>query len=141
MHGYLVDTSSGNESTFQYRMAYIANAVNEARANAENDAVLLLDGGDIYQGTPVSNLTYGNALRAAYDAMGYDAVSLGNHEFDWNVKTYAADEDLSLIHISKNQKVADCIFSGQRIQCRRFLKLKFLWTPEGLLWQKPHPGT
>lgn len=93
VHGYLVDTSSGNESTFQYRMAYIANAVNEARANAENDAVLLLDGGDIYQGTPVSNLTYGNALRAAYDAMGYDAVSLGNHEFDWNVKAYAADED------------------------------------------------
>lgn len=93
VHGYLVDTSSGNESTFQYRMAYIANAVNEARANAENDAVLLLDGGDIYQGTPVSNLTYGNALRAAFDAMGYDAVSLGNHEFDWDVKTYAADEN------------------------------------------------
>lgn len=93
VHGYLVDTSSGNESTFQYRMAYIANVVNEARANAENDAVLLLDGGDIYQGTPVSNLTYGNALRAAFDAMGYDAVSLGNHEFDWNVKAYAADEN------------------------------------------------
>ena len=93
VHGYLVDTSSGNESTFQYRMAYIANVVNEARANAENDAVLLLDGGDIYQGTPVSNLTYGNALRAAFDAMGYDAVSLGNHEFDWDVKAYAADED------------------------------------------------
>ena len=93
VHGYLVDTSSGSESTFQYRMAYIANVVNEARANAENDAVLLLDGGDIYQGTPVSNLTYGNALRAAFDAMGYDAVSLGNHEFDWDVKAYAADED------------------------------------------------
>lgn len=93
VHGYLVDTSSGNESTFQYRMAYIANFVNEARANAENDAVLLLDGGDIYQGTPVSNLTYGSALRAAFDAMGYDAVALGNHEFDWDVKTYAADED------------------------------------------------
>lgn len=93
VHGYLVDTSSGNESTFQYRMAYIANVVNEARANAENDAVLLLDGGDIYQGTPVSNLTYGSALRAAFDAMGYDAVALGNHEFDWDVKTYAADED------------------------------------------------
>ena len=93
VHGYLVDTSSGNEATFQYRLAYIANIVNAARENAENDDVLLLDGGDIYQGTPVSNLTYGHALRAAYDAMGYDAVSLGNHEFDWDVKTYAADEN------------------------------------------------
>lgn len=93
VHGYLVDTSSGNEATFQYRLAYIANVVKEARANPDNDAVLLLDGGDIYQGTPVSNLTFGNALRAAYDAMGYDAVCLGNHEFDWDVTTYAADKD------------------------------------------------
>ena len=93
VHGYLVDTSSGNEATFQYRLAYIANVVKEARANPDNDAVLLLDGGDIYQGTPVSNLTFGNALRAAYDAMDYDAVCLGNHEFDWDVTTYAADKD------------------------------------------------
>ena len=93
VHGYLVDTSSGNEATFQYRLAYIANVVKEARANPDNDGVLLLDGGDIYQGTPVSNLTFGNALRAAYDAMGYDAVCLGNHEFDWDVTTYAADKD------------------------------------------------
>lgn len=93
IHGYLVDTSSGSEDTFQYRMAYIANSVNQARSDAGNDAVILLDGGDIYQGTAVSNLTYGNALRAAFDAMDYDAVCLGNHEFDWGVDTYAADED------------------------------------------------
>lgn len=92
VHGYLVDTTAGNEATFQYRLAYIANIVKAARANSTNDDVLLLDGGDIYQGTAVSNLTYGNALRAAYDAMGYDAVSLGNHEFDWDVTKYAADD-------------------------------------------------
>lgn len=93
IHGYLVDTSSGSEDTFQYRMAYISNVIKAARRAAENDGVILLDSGDIYQGTPVSNLTYGNALRAAFDKMGYDAVSLGNHEFDWDVKTYAADND------------------------------------------------
>lgn len=91
VHGYLVDTSSGDESTFQYRMAYLAKVVADARKDEAYDDVMLLDGGDIYQGTPVSNLTYGNALRAAMDKMGYDAVSLGNHEFDWDVTTYAAD--------------------------------------------------
>ena len=30
-------------------------------------------------------------MRAAYDQMDYDAVGLGNHEFDWDVKTYATD--------------------------------------------------
>lgn len=93
IHGYLLDTSSGDESTFQYRMAYISNIVKQARQDLWTDDVILLDSGDIYQGTPVSNLTYGNALRAAFDKMGYDAVSLGNHEFDWDVTTYAADKD------------------------------------------------
>ena len=72
---------------------YISNVVNRARANAAYDDVILLDGGDIYQSTPHSNLTFGNYLRAAYDTMGYDAVALGNHEFDWDVTKYAADSN------------------------------------------------
>ena len=91
VHGFIMDTSSGVEDTFQYRLAYIANVVNKARADKANKDVLLLDGGDIYQGTPVSNKTMGNSLRAAFDAMKYDAVALGNHEFDWDVKQYATD--------------------------------------------------
>ena len=107
IHGYMIDTSSGNEDTFQYRMAYIAQVVNDARAAAARkqagnipastladiDDVLLLDGGDIYQGSPVSNLLEGSAIRAALDNMGYDAVALGNHEFDWGVTDYNADEN------------------------------------------------
>lgn len=93
MHGYITDVSSYVEKTFQYRLAYIAKIVKDARASQEYQDVLLLDSGDIYQGTPHSNLTYGAALRAAFDKMGYDAVSLGNHEFDWDVQTYAADQN------------------------------------------------
>ena len=93
VHGFITDVSSGNEDTFQYRMAYIAKAVADARASEDYADVLLLDGGDIYQGTPHSNLTNGAAMRAALDAMGYDAVALGNHEFDWAVDTYAADAE------------------------------------------------
>ncbi len=93
IHGYLLDTSSGDEHTFQYRLAYIAKIVNNARGSGEYDDVLLLDGGDIYQGMPASNLTNGAAMCAAFDAMDYDAVALGNHEFDWNVTQYCADAD------------------------------------------------
>ena len=93
VHGYITDVSTYEEETFQYRMAYIANIINQARVDEAYDDVLLLDSGDIYQGTPHSNLTYGAALRAAYDEMGYDAVGLGNHEFDWDVTTYAADAE------------------------------------------------
>ena len=93
IHGYITDVSTYKEETFQYRLAYIAKAVSDARADEAYADVLLLDSGDIYQGTPHSNLTYGAAMRAAMDKMGYDAVGLGNHEFDWDVATYAADED------------------------------------------------
>lgn len=96
VHGYIVDTSSGKAETYQYRMAYLANIFAEARNDEAIDDVILLDSGDIYQGTPLSNLTYGNALRAALDAMDYDAVSLGNHEFDWDVTLYAADENATI---------------------------------------------
>lgn len=93
IHGYILDTTKGNPETFEYRLPYIANKVNEARISKAYDDVLLLDGGDIYQGTPVSNLTHGATMRAAFDAMDYDAVALGNHEFDWNVELYATDPD------------------------------------------------
>ena len=93
IHGYIMDTSSGNEDTFQYRLARISQMVNEARNSGLYDDVLLLDGGDLYQGTPASYMTGGAVIRAALDAMQYDAVGLGNHEFDWEVTEYAADQE------------------------------------------------
>lgn len=93
IHGYIMDASSGNPAAFQYRMAYIARFISEARASGLYDGVLLLDGGDIYQGTPVSFLTGGAAMRAVMDRMEYDAIALGNHEFDWDVNEYAAESD------------------------------------------------
>ena len=100
IHGYLMDTSSGDESTFQYRLAYIANDVNKARQNVDQtdvyDGVLLLNGGNNYEGTPVSNLLQGSAVKAAMDAMGYDAVSIGNHEFDYGIDTVNCDPDGTL---------------------------------------------
>ena len=100
IHGYLMDTSSGDESTFQYRLAYIANDVNKARQNIDQtevyDGVLLLNGGNNYEGTPVSNLLQGSAVKAAMDVMGYDAVSIGNHEFDYGIDTVNCDPDGTL---------------------------------------------
>ena len=45
--------------------------------------VLLLDGGDMFQGTMVSNLGEGQAVVDAYNALGYHAAAIGNHEFDF----------------------------------------------------------
>ncbi|RMH63020.1 MAG: bifunctional metallophosphatase/5'-nucleotidase [Calditrichaeota bacterium] len=52
------------------------------RAQKEGAAVLLLDAGDIFQGTPLGTRTGGTAIIDYMNAVGYDAVSAGNHDFD-----------------------------------------------------------
>lgn len=98
IHGYLIDTSSvdaatGDDSKIQYRMAYIAQQVNNARNSEDYDDVLLLNGGNNYEGTSVMNLLQGSAMRAAFDAMQYDATAIGNHEFDYGIDTVNCDPD------------------------------------------------
>ncbi len=43
----------------------------------------LYDAGDIMQGTPISNLLWGESVIDVYNHMGYQAATAGNHEFDW----------------------------------------------------------
>ncbi len=47
------------------------------------DGVVLLDGGDMFQGTLLSNSTEGAVVIKAFNLLGYDAVAIGNHEFDY----------------------------------------------------------
>jgi 5'-nucleotidase len=50
--------------------------------SAAGSGVLVLDGGDWYQGTPEGVVDQGLPCVEAITAIGYDAASLGNHEFD-----------------------------------------------------------
>lgn len=96
LHGSLVNTSSG---TNHYRLAFIADKANDIRghgADYDPKKLLLLDGGDIYQGTVLSNIRHGQPMYVALDKMGYDAVALGNHEFDWGFETMV-DDDATLL--------------------------------------------
>jgi 5'-nucleotidase len=60
---------------------YVAN-LRAARAR-DGGAVLLVDAGDMFQGTLESNLNEGAAVIAAYNALGYAAAAVGNHDFDF----------------------------------------------------------
>ena len=61
-------------------MARRATLINKIRAEGEN--VLLLDAGDIFQGTPYFNFFGGELEFKLMSEMGYDAATLGNHDFD-----------------------------------------------------------
>lgn len=69
---------------------------------------LLLDGGDVMQGTPLSNLTQGRSTVDYYNHVGYGAAALGNHEFDWGRDVLRARID----HASFPWLAANILVSG-----------------------------
>ena len=58
------------------------NNLRAARA-ADGGAVLLIDSGDTFQGNIESNLSEGAVIVDAYNALGYTAQAVGNHDFDF----------------------------------------------------------
>ena len=60
--------------------ARLVTAIEDAKERAEN--WLLVDGGDQFQGTLFYNYYKGAASAEMMNAMGYDAMTVGNHEFD-----------------------------------------------------------
>lgn len=71
----------GHVESLPWLSGHVAN-VREAR-RADGGGVLLVDAGDMWQGTLESNLGEGAAGVRAYNALRYDAVTIGNHEFDF----------------------------------------------------------
>lgn len=67
------------------RLPILAGYVNNLRKvrRAAGGDVILLDGGDMFQGTLESNIAEGADVVTAYNALGYTAVAIGNHEFDF----------------------------------------------------------
>ena len=55
----------------------------------DDPQLLLFDAGDFSQGTPYFNFYHGRIEVDAMNRMGYDAITLGNHEFDYGVDTLA----------------------------------------------------
>lgn len=64
--------------------AVLAGCVSVIRAENRERRIptLLLDAGDIFLGTPEGNVSRGQAMTEVMNAAGYDAMAVGNHEFD-----------------------------------------------------------
>lgn len=59
------------------------------RFRKENEHVLLFDCGDFSQGTPYYNIYKGEVEVKLMNEMGYDACTIGNHEFDFGLENMA----------------------------------------------------
>jgi 5'-nucleotidase len=76
------------------------------RVRAAEKNVLLVDSGDVFQGTPYFNFFNGVADYQAMSRLGYDVVTLGNHDFDGGSATLSsAMEHASFQFVSANLDV------------------------------------
>jgi len=80
-HGHLMPYRAHSENDWS-GVAKRRVAIQRARADTEY-YWLVLDAGDVFQGTPLSNLLRGFLDLECMNQMGYDAMVLGNHEFDF----------------------------------------------------------
>src|SRR6516165_5039892 len=61
--------------------AYLAEAVRRERENCKD--CIFLNAGDAVQGSPVSTIFHGLPVYEITNLLGFDAATLGNHEFDY----------------------------------------------------------
>ncbi|HEY8435599.1 MAG TPA: metallophosphatase, partial [Haloplasmataceae bacterium] len=80
LHGYIMRDKEGRNGLSN--MAYLINQIRDAD---DYDNVILIGNGDMFQGTYISNETNGLAVIDAMNAMKFDAMGIGNHEFDWGI--------------------------------------------------------
>ena len=98
MHGRLNqkprDTASLGNATLLARLKHYKDTEN---------AFLLVDGGDAIQGLPISNQDLGRKMIETMVEVGYDAMAVGNHEFDFGynraieIKDQLADEPMEIL--------------------------------------------
>lgn len=117
LHGHIFPINYFNGKEEKQGLAKIFTQVKEIRKNNKN--TILLDSGDLLQGTPLTDF-YGkknknavNPMIKAMNIMGYDALGIGNHEYDYgldNLNKAVKDAGFSMLssntyYYGKNENV------------------------------------
>ncbi|MFN2529688.1 MAG: bifunctional UDP-sugar hydrolase/5'-nucleotidase [Pyrinomonadaceae bacterium] len=85
-----IDPISASDKTYPNKGGVARRATLVKQMRSQNPNTLLIDAGDAFQGTPYFNYYKGEVEYRSMSAIGYDAGTLGNHEFDNGVDALAA---------------------------------------------------
>ncbi len=84
-----IDPILENDKTYAGKGGVARRATLVKRVRKENPNTLLIDAGDVCQGTPYFNFYKGEVEYKAMNLIGYDVGTIGNHEFDNGVESLA----------------------------------------------------
>jgi 5'-nucleotidase len=77
-----IDPLPANDKDYPDKGGVARRATLVKRVRKENPYTLLIDAGDVFQGTPYFNFYKGEVEYKSMSLIGYDVVTLGNHDFD-----------------------------------------------------------
>src|SRR6184192_1853062 len=86
IHGHILPTSDYDGNPDRGGLARCVTQIRRWRRKNRNS--ILIDVGDVYQGTEVSLRSKGALMIDLFNHLKYDAWIVGNHEFDWGVERF-----------------------------------------------------
>ena len=141
-HSQVEPIAAGKRDAFHAGYARRMGIIQQERTLDPN--LILVDAGDFCQGTPYFNFYRGRIEIDAMNRMGYDAITLGNHEFDNGVDTLAhVLQDAQFAVVSANYDVQGTPLEGivkpYTVLTRAGMRVGILGVgvnPEGLITRK-----
>lgn len=76
-HGTVFDEDGG--------LSKIGNYIINEKSKSP-DTTVVISSGDMFQGSAISNMTEGGVVVEAMNEIGFDSMTIGNHEFDWGTE-------------------------------------------------------
>jgi len=86
LHGHILPTSDYDGTADRGGLARCVTQIRRWRR--QNPNAILVDVGDVYQGTEVSLRNKGELMIDLFNHLKYDAWVIGNHEFDWGIEPF-----------------------------------------------------
>jgi 2',3'-cyclic-nucleotide 2'-phosphodiesterase (5'-nucleotidase family) len=86
LHGHILPTSDYDGTADRGGLARCVTQIRRWRRQNPNS--ILIDVGDVYQGTDVSLRNKGELMIDLFNHLKYDAWVIGNHEFDWGIEPF-----------------------------------------------------
>src|SRR5881392_2124080 len=86
IHGHILPTSDYDGNPDRGGLARCVTQIRRWRRQNRNS--ILIDVGDVYQGTEVSLRNKGELMIDLFNYLQYDAWVIGNHEFDWGIEPF-----------------------------------------------------
>ena len=129
------------------RVAFSEIAAEKARLEAAGENVILVDAGDYVQGTALGGFDSGRSAIEIMNAAGYQVATLGNHEFDYGIKTMFANAARATFrtvscNFLKRESAADpghLVFPAYTVVTSGTVRVAFVGvtTPSALVSAKP----